>query len=115
MGDEVAQRDISAAESISGNEIREPRRRNSPSDPTSREIEDHVLTGHASFQSWFAACVQGRSRAETRQAQGREELDGGSKIPVLSWEYCFFGARNGINEGEVEQRGDIPVLLMERS
>ena len=47
MGDEVAQKDISDAGSISGDEIREPRRRNSPSDPTSREIEDHLLTGHA--------------------------------------------------------------------
>ena len=50
MGDEAAQRGVSDAESIGG-EIREPRRRNSPSDPTSREIEDHVLTGHASFRS----------------------------------------------------------------
>ena len=57
MEDEVAQRDISNAESISGDDIREPRRRNCPSDPTSREIEDHVLTGHASFRSCCAACV----------------------------------------------------------
>ena len=47
MGDEVAQRDISDAESISGAEIRELRRKNTPSDPTSREIEEHVLTEHA--------------------------------------------------------------------
>ena len=43
MGDEVAQRSVSDAESVEGDEVREPRRRNSPSDPTSREIEDHVL------------------------------------------------------------------------
>ena len=36
-------RDVSDAESVGGDELREPRRRNSPSDPTSREIEDHVL------------------------------------------------------------------------
>ena len=30
----MAQRDISIADSISGDEIRDPRRRNSPSDPT---------------------------------------------------------------------------------
>ena len=47
MGDEVAQRDISDAESISGAESRELRRKNRPSDPTSREIEEHVLTEHA--------------------------------------------------------------------
>ena len=45
----MAQRDISDAESINGDEIRESHRRNIPSDPTSREIEDHVLTRLASF------------------------------------------------------------------
>ena len=40
----MAQRGVSDAESVGGDNLREPRRRNSPSDPTSREIEDHVLT-----------------------------------------------------------------------
>ena len=84
VGDEVAQRDLSDAESISVDEIREPRCRNSTSDPSFREIEDHVLTGHASFWSWCAACVQGRARAEGHQGEGRKELEDGSKIPVLS-------------------------------
>ena len=60
MGDEVAQRAVSVAESVGSDELREPCRRNSPSDPTSWAIEDHVLTGHASFRSWCAACVEGR-------------------------------------------------------
>ena len=64
MGDEVAQTGASDTESVVGDELREPRRRNSPSDPTSREIEDHVLTEHASFWSKCAACVQLRGRAE---------------------------------------------------
>ena len=80
MGDEVAQRGVSDAESIGGDEVREARRRNSPSDPTSREIEDHVLTEHASFRSWCAACVQGRGRAERHQGDGRKELEDGSKF-----------------------------------
>ena len=63
MGDEVAQRGVSDTESVGCDELREPRRRNSPSDPTSREIEYHVLTGHATFRLWCAACVQGRGRA----------------------------------------------------
>ena len=96
MGDEVAQRVASDGESIGGDEVREPRRRNSPSDPTSREIENHVLTGHASFRSWCAACVQGRGRAERHQGEGRKELEDGSKVPVFSWDYCFLGARNRI-------------------
>ena len=113
MGDEVAQRGVSDAESIEGDEVREPRRRNSPSDPTSRDIEDHVLTWHASFRSWCAACVQGRGRAERHQGEGRKELEDGSKVPVVSWDCCFLRARNRISEAEVEQRGDSPVLVMQ--
>ena len=106
MGDEVAQGGASDVESISCDEIREPRRRNSPSDPTTRETEDHVLTEHTSVRSWCAACAQERGRAERHQGEGRKELEDGSKIPVVSWDYCFFGTRNRINEAEVEQRGD---------
>ena len=74
MGDEAAQRGVNDAESVGGDELREPRRRNSPSDPTSREIEDHVLTGHASFRSWCAACVPGRGRAERHQGKAAKCL-----------------------------------------
>ena len=111
-GDEVAQRGASDAESVVGDELREPRRRNSLSDPTSQEIEDHVLTGHSSFRSWCAACVQGRGRAERHQGEGHKELEDGSKVPVVSWDYCFLGAMNRISEAEMEQRGDTPVLVV---
>ena len=42
MGDEVAQRGVSDAESVGSDELREPRRRNSPSDPTSKMIHSQV-------------------------------------------------------------------------
>ena len=71
-----------------------------------------MLTWHASFRSWCAACVQGRGRAERHQGEGRKELEDGSKVPVVSWDYCFLGARNRISEVEVEQSGDSPVLVM---
>ena len=88
----MTQRGASDAESVGGDE--EPRRRNSPSDPTFREIEDHVLTGQATFLSWCAACVaQGRGRAERHQGDGRKELEDGSKIPVVSWNHCFFARK----------------------
>ena len=38
MRDEVAQRDASDAEFVGGDELREPRRRNSPSDPKSGKL-----------------------------------------------------------------------------
>ena len=89
MGDEVPRRGASDAASIG----------------VRREIEDHVLT-------WCAACVQGRGRAEGHRGDGRKELEDGSKIPVVSWDYCFLGARNRVSEAEVEQRGDSLVLVM---
>ena len=67
---------------------------------------------HTSFRSWCAACVQGLGRAERHQGEGRKDLEDGSKVPVVSWDYCFLGARNRTNEAEVEQGGDSPVLVM---
>ena len=113
MGDEMAQRGFSDAESVGRDELREPRRRRTAHQiQRVREIEDHVLTGHASFRSWCAACVQGRGRAERHQGEGRKELEDGSKVPVVSWDCCFLGARNRTSEAEVEQHGDSPVLVM---
>ena len=102
MGDEEAQRDINAAESISGDDIREPRRQNSPC--ANRACMFPVVV--------CSRCARASSTRERHQAQGHKERKGGSKIPVLSWEYCFFGARNRNNEAEVEQGGDGPVLVM---
>ena len=93
MGDEVAQRSVSDAEFVDGDEVRELRRRNSSSDPTSKEIEDHVLTGHASFRSWCAACVQGRGRPERHQGDGRKELEDGSKVPGCRETIASLGPR----------------------
>ena len=46
-----------------------------------------------------------------RETRGCKERDDGCKITVLSWDYCIFETRNRINEAEVEQRGDTPVLV----
>ena len=107
IGDEVAQRSVSDAESVGCDELREHRRRNSPSDPTSRKIEDHLLTGRASFRCSLCG------RVERHQGEGRKEFEDGSKVPVESWDHCFFfGARYRTSEAEVEQHGDSPVLVM---
>ena len=83
---EVSQRDTDDVESISDGEAPETRHRSSPSDPTPREIQDHVLTGHARFRSWCAACVRRRGRADRHRGDGHKEDEDGSKIPVLSWD-----------------------------
>ena len=71
-----------------------------------------MLTGRASFRSWCATCVQGRGGAERHPGKGRKELEDRSKVPVVSWDCCFLGARDRTSEVEVEQRGDSPVLVM---
>ena len=45
------------------------------------------------------------------KGEGRKELEHGSKVPVVSWDCCFLGARNRTSEAEVEQRGDSLVLV----
>ena len=112
MGDEVAQWSVSDAESAWGEKVREPRRRNNPLDRTFREIEDHVLTGSCKFSIVVRSlCPRARSSRET-PGSCRKELEDGSNLQVVSWDYCFLGARNRISESEVEQRGDSPVLVM---
>ena len=105
----MAQGSVSDAESISGEEIREPRRRNSPSDSSSRDIEDHVLIGHESFRSWCAACAQERRRAERHQSEGCKELSDGSEIPVLSLDVCSTGP--GIESVRLSLNNVVTVLL----
>ena len=56
-------------------------------------------------------CPRAWSSRETPR-EGRKVLEDGSKVPVVSWDYCFLGARNRTSEAEVEQRGDSPVLVM---
>ena len=114
MGDDdVAQRGVSDAESIEGDEVREPRRRNSLSDPTSWEIEDYLLTGQASFQSWCAELVsKGMVELERHQGEGRKELEDGSKIPVCRG--ITVSSEPGIESAKLRWNsvGDSPVLVM---
>ena len=85
-GGEVSQRDTDDVQSISDGEARETRHKSSPSDPTPREIQDHVLAGHAGFRPWCAACMRRRGRAVRHRGDGHKEEEDGSKIPVLSWD-----------------------------
>ena len=71
-----------------------------------------MLTGHAGFRSWCGACVTGRGRAERHRSDGHKEDEDGSKIPVLSWDLRFLGAKGRNNDVDIEQRGDSPVLVM---
>ena len=106
-----AQRGVTDPESVGSDELREPPRRNSPSDPTSRDIENHVLTGMQFFGHGVQLVFKGMVEPRDTKGEGRNELEDGSKLPVVSWDCCFLGARNRTTEAEVEQRGDslVPV------
>ena len=58
------------------------------------------------------ACKGERGRVDRHQGEDHKKLEDGSKIPVLTWDYCFLGAKNRVNDVEVEQRGDRVVLAM---
>ena len=45
---------------------------------------------------------------DTRNKAARRLTTGQSN--VLSWDYFFFGAKNRINEAELQKRGDSPVF-----
>ena len=51
---------------------------------------------------------------DTREMAARSSKMG-SKVPVVSWDYCFIGAKNRTSEVEVEQRGYSPFLVMHDS
>ena len=55
---------------------------------------------------------KGEVEPRDTKGEGRKELEDGSKVPVVSWDYCFLGGRNRFSEAEVEQRGDSPVTVM---
>ena len=57
-------------------------------------------------------CPRAWSSRETPRGRPQGVLEDGSKVPVVSLDYCFLGARNQTSEAEVEQRGDSPVLVM---
>ena len=108
----MAQGEVSDAEPISGGEISEPRRRNSPSDSLSRDVEDHVLTGHESFQAVVCSlCTRATSSRET-PVRGPQGTLGRFRDSSLVVGCLFHWARNRVSEIEVEQRRGSPVLVI---
>ena len=105
MGDEVAQRDISDAECISGAEIRDLRRRNSPSDPASREIEDHVLTEHARSGHGVQLVCKGEVEPRDTKEKVTRNLRMAQRSQSCRWITASLELRSRVSEAEVEQRG----------
>ena len=95
-------------------EQRMPKHHASPTDPTIREVEEHLLTGHAAYRSWCAACVRGRGRAAGHPVK-RDDQAESQTVPVLSWDYCFLSARTREEDRNPERSGESPVIVMHDS
>ena len=58
-----------------------------PAQPTTTEIEEHELNGHAQFRSWCRACVLGRAKdTPSSRVKG---LFAESVLPRVRMDYCF--------------------------
>ena len=77
------------AEVVGPVETRDARRAPTPLDPTTAEVENHKLTGHAVFRSWCRHCVRGRGREAPHSSIERPA----SSLPILSWDYCFLSSK----------------------
>ena len=92
-------------------EQRNPAQKALLTDPTPREVDDHLLTGHAVFRSWCSACVRGRGRAAGHPSGSRQD-EGAEPVPVLSWDYCFLSSRCRADDLAEDRNGESPVLVM---
>ena len=70
---------------VDGDEAMVPRVPNLPPEPSSRQIAEHELTGHAVYRSWCRHCVASKGRAHAHSS--REE----GELPEIGIDYGFFG------------------------
>ena len=101
MGDDVAQRDISDAESISGDEFREPQRR-----PVGSNVQRNS-------RSRADSGVQHEGEVEPRDSRHKaaRNLRMVQRSQSCRGITAFLGQESE-NEAEVDQRGGSPVLVM---
>ena len=60
-------------------EHRVPKKAMTPVEPRMHELEEHRLSGHATYRNWCDACVTGQGLATAHRCTGEEPL-----VPVLS-------------------------------
>ena len=75
----------------------------SPTQPTRKEIQEHVLT-HLPLRSWCGHCLRGRV---TSLPHFRSETEGEHVVPTVSIGYFFMGPC-----GQREAQGVLPMLAV---
>ena len=70
---------------LDAEELLVPRVPNLPPEPSTRQIAEHELTGHAVYRSWCRHCValKGQAHAPSSREEG--------ELPEIGIDYGFFG------------------------
>ena len=95
--------DVQASEEVGNEEAILAKALPSPTQPTRKEIQEHVLT-HLSPRSWCRHCLRGRG---TSLAHFRNKTEGGLVVPTVSIDYFFMGP-----SGQKEAQGVLPMLAV---
>ena len=74
--------------------------RKSPDQPTTREVEEHMVT-HVPYRSWCPYCIAGKSKADAHFNKGKR----GIEMPEIHIDYMFMESE------ESENMMDMPILV----
>ena len=98
--------DVQASEEVGDDEAIPAKALPSPTQPTLKEIQEHVLT-HLPPRSWCRHCLRGRG---TSLPHFRSKTEGEHVLPTVSIDYFFMGP-----SGQEEAQGCAPNVGSEIS
>ena len=95
--------DVQVSEEVGDEEAIPAKALPSPTQPTRKEIQEHVLT-HLPPRSWCRHCLRER---ETSLPHFRSKTEGEHVVPTVSIDYFFMGP-----SGQEEAQGVLPMLAV---
>ena len=95
--------DVQASEEVGDEEAIPAKALPSPTQPTRKEIQEHVLT-HLPPRSWCRHCLRGRG---TSLPHFRSKTEGEHVVPTVSIDHFFMGP-----SGQEEAQGVLPMLAV---
>ena len=95
--------DVQASEEVGDEEAIPAKAHPSPTQPTRKEIQEHVLT-HLPPRSWCRHCLRGSG---TSLPHFRSKTEGEHVVPTVSIDYFFMGP-----SGQEEAQGVLPMLAV---
>ena len=116
--DELAPKGVSKNEGAMEDESEElenvkPKKVNVQERPSTEEVEEHNLTGHAVFRSWCPHCVSGR--AVSNPHLRRDEKEDEEAVPMVSVDYMFMHDNKDPElgrKGKEDEDGGMPIMVV---